>query len=91
MTSTQQQSGLHLLDLCRAHPRHSCALQALAVLETYRARGAEARRQAEIKAAKAREREWAKMVSASSNDLCAIIEGAAQSTNESLTTGGGRA
>jgi hypothetical protein len=48
----QQQCALHLLDLCRAYPRDLAQPQAMALLEIYRARGAEARLEAE-KAAQA--------------------------------------
>jgi hypothetical protein len=76
----------HLIDLVRAHPGHAGAPHALATLETYRARGAEARKQADLKAAQAREREWAAKqarerewaakVTAPSSSLRAIIEDA---------------
>jgi hypothetical protein len=39
----EQQCGLHLFDLVRAHPRHPAAPQAWALLEEHRARGAVAR------------------------------------------------
>jgi hypothetical protein len=47
----EQRCALHLLDLCRAYPRHPAQPQALASLEGYRVRGFEVRRQAELKAA----------------------------------------
>jgi hypothetical protein len=49
----EQQSALHLWDLCRAYPGHPAQPRALAGLESYRAHGAEVRRQAEIKAEQA--------------------------------------
>jgi hypothetical protein len=50
--ATQEQAcALHLLDLVRVYPRNPAAAPALAMLEAYRIRGAEARKQAELKAA----------------------------------------
>jgi hypothetical protein len=59
-TATREQcNALHLFDLCRAYPRHPAAAQVQAALEEHRLRGAEARKQAEIKAAQANQRYYA--------------------------------
>lgn len=53
---TQEQAcALHLLDLCRAYPDNPSARQGLAMLEAYRLRGIEARKQAGIRSAQASE------------------------------------
>jgi hypothetical protein len=44
----EQRCALHLLDLCRAYPCDPARPQALALLEPYRAQGAEARKRAEL-------------------------------------------
>jgi hypothetical protein len=46
--TTEQRCCLHLWDLCRAYPDYPARPHALAFLEEFRARGAEARRQAEL-------------------------------------------
>lgn len=56
-TVTQEQAcALHLYDLARVYPRDPSAPPALAMLEAYRIRGAEARKQAELQAAQANQR-----------------------------------
>jgi hypothetical protein len=53
--TSEQQCMLHLLDLCRADPHDPARPQALAILEGYLVRGAEARQRAEfIRAAQTR-------------------------------------
>jgi hypothetical protein len=52
-SAPEQQSGLHLIDLIKAYPREPGAHQALAALEDYRLRGAEARRKDENRKADA--------------------------------------
>jgi hypothetical protein len=68
---TQEQAcALHLLDLCRAYPRDPAAQRATAILDAYRLRGIEVRKQAALKAAQASER------SASPAKLAAARRGA---------------